>query len=138
MLFSMESASESIPWNKAVQRGEHDSMTRPIMVEMTALQILKNANYSFSQSQKKKTDNAVYQCSIQYIVVFSMIVFVEKYFFETGSHCVSLAGPELTMQIKLASNTQRSVCLCLSRARIKDIWQHTQPENIFIFSIHKK
>ena len=36
-------------------------------------------------------------------------------FLETGSHCVALIGLELTIQIGLASEGQRSALLCLRK-----------------------
>ena len=40
-------------------------------------------------------------------------------FFETGSHCVVLAVLDYAMQIKLATNSQRSACLCLPTLGLK-------------------
>lgn len=40
-------------------------------------------------------------------------------FFETGSLCVSLAFPELSLQTRLVLNSQRFACFCLLSAEIK-------------------
>ena len=45
-------------------------------------------------------------------------------FLETESHYVALADLELTMEIRLASNSQRSTCLCLSCAGIQDMYHY--------------
>ena len=45
-------------------------------------------------------------------------------FLETESHYVALADLELTMEIRLASNSQRSICLCLSCAGIQDMYHY--------------
>lgn len=45
--------------------------------------------------------------------------------FETGSFYLALAYLEVTMQTKLASNSQRSPCLCVQNAKIKGICCHT-------------
>lgn len=47
-----------------------------------------------------------------------------SFYCQTGSHCVTLAGLELSVQNKLASNSLRSMCLCLRSPRIKSIQQH--------------
>ena len=43
---------------------------------------------------------------------------------QTESHYVALADLELTMEIRLASNSQRSTCLCLSCAGIQDMYHY--------------
>lgn len=44
--------------------------------------------------------------------------------FETGSLCVVLTGLKLTMQTRMASNSQGSMCLCLLSAKIKGLtWE---------------
>ena len=45
-------------------------------------------------------------------------------FLETESHYVALADLELTMEIRLASNSQRSTCLCFSFAGIQDMYHY--------------
>ena len=45
-------------------------------------------------------------------------------FLETESHYVALADLELTMEIRLASNSQRSTCHCLSCAGIQDMYHY--------------
>ena len=47
----------------------------------------------------------------------SLLLFFD--FFETGSHYVALVVLELTTQTSLASNSQRSTCLCLLSTEIK-------------------
>ena len=56
-------------------------------------------------------------------VRFLFFIFV---FFERGSYILALAVLELTLQTRLALNSQRSAYLCLPSARIKDTCHHTQ------------
>ena len=42
-------------------------------------------------------------------------------FFKTESHYIALGVLEFTMRTRLASNSQRSACLCLPSAGIKDM-----------------
>lgn len=52
--------------------------------------------------------------------------------FETDSHAVArLAVLKLTMQTKLALNSQRFSCLCLPGAGIKGMYYHTQPPLLY-------
>jgi hypothetical protein len=44
--------------------------------------------------------------------------------YETGSHCVSLAKLELTMQSRLTLNPQRFTCICFPKAGIKGVHHH--------------
>ena len=45
-------------------------------------------------------------------------------FYEPGSHYVALAGLELTLLTRLASNSQRFACLCLPSAGARGLCQH--------------
>lgn len=51
--------------------------------------------------------------------------------FKTGLLCIILAVLELSMWTSLASNSQRSSCICLPSAGTKDMHHHTWP---FLFS----
>lgn len=52
--------------------------------------------------------------------------FLFFYFIETNPHNSGLTGPELTMQTRLASRSQRSACLCLLSPGLKVICHCTQ------------
>lgn len=45
---------------------------------------------------------------------------------ETGSLYAALAGLELTMETRLALNTQKSPCLCFPNSEIKGVFHHTR------------
>jgi hypothetical protein len=45
-------------------------------------------------------------------------------YFEIGAHYIVLAGLELSMKTRLASNPQRSTCFCLLRAGIEGVHHH--------------
>lgn len=56
------------------------------------------------------------------------------FFFKTGSRYVVWTGLELAMQARLASNSQRSACLCLPSVRIKGTYHYVQL-SIFFYII---
>lgn len=45
--------------------------------------------------------------------------------FETVSHHIALAGLEPTISSRLASNSERSACLCVLGAEINGVWHHS-------------
>lgn len=47
-------------------------------------------------------------------------------FFKAGVLCVFLVALELTLNIRLALNSERSTCLCLPSAVVKGISHHAQ------------
>lgn len=51
---------------------------------------------------------------------------LQKNIFEGRFYCVALNSLELTVLIKLTSNLQIPVCLCLLSAVINGVWHHTQ------------
>ena len=59
--------------------------------------------------------------------------------FETGFLCVALAILELTLQTRLASNSERLTCLCLPSPEIKGVHHHhlAWGNNFCIFSLIK-
>lgn len=52
-----------------------------------------------------------------------------------GFHYVSLAILEITVFIRLASNSQRSTSLFLLSVGVKEVWHHTQPSPIHSWAI---
>lgn len=59
--------------------------------------------------------------SVIILVLFSLVLFCE-----TGLLCVVLATLELTMKTILASNSQRSFCLCFPSSVLSSMHHHAQ------------
>lgn len=52
---------------------------------------------------------------------------------EKGSHYAVLVGLEFAMQTKLALNSQKSTCICILSAEIKNVCHYAQPKsNMFL------
>ncbi|EDL31027.1 mCG144799, partial [Mus musculus] len=66
-------------------------------------------------------------CLFSYLFIYLFI-----YLFETGSYCIALAHLKLIMYTTLASNSQRSICLCLPSDRIKGVYHHAWPDRIVL------
>lgn len=47
-----------------------------------------------------------------------------SFYFGTRSHCVTLAGPELTLKTRLGLNLQRSTCAYCLSGEIKGLFLH--------------
>ena len=55
-----------------------------------------------------------------------VVFFVCGFPFETGSHYVALDGQEITIETRLALNSQSSTCLCLLSVEITGMHHHAQ------------
>jgi hypothetical protein len=72
---------------------------------------------------------------LEHLLLFFVCLFVLEFLgqrVETGSHCVILAGLELTLQISLVLNSQRSASLCFPSAGVKDVHHNTQLHVLFL------
>lgn len=69
--------------------------------------------------------------SVRYNTLFCYL-FIYLFTFETGSHCIALAGLELGVYTRLASTPQVFTCLCLLRADVRSGKLHFEKRFKFI------